>query len=110
MPVAYIAQEPVLGGELFDYIFNTGAFDEPICRYYFKQMLTGLHYIHSQGFAHRDLKPENILLDNKTYDIKIVDFGFATPLEGRDGSGFNRTAVGTPNYMAPEIWEKDPCY
>ena len=42
--------------------------------------------------------------------MKIVDFGFATPLEGRDGSGFNRTAVGTPNYMAPEIWEKDPCY
>ena len=34
--VAYIAQEPVLGGELFDYVANTGAFSEPICRYYFK--------------------------------------------------------------------------
>ena len=36
VPVAYIAQEPVLGGELFDYIFTTGAFNESICRYYFK--------------------------------------------------------------------------
>lgn len=70
-------------------------------------MLQGLHYIHSQGFSHRDLKPENILLD-KNYDIKIVDFGFACPLEGRDGSGFNRSVIGTPGYMAPEILDKHP--
>merc|ERR1712038_638942 len=107
VPVAYIAQEPVLGGELFDYVANTGAFSESICRYYFKQMLMGLHYLHSQGFSHRDLKPENILLD-KNYDIKIVDFGFACPLEGRDGSGFNRSVIGTPGYMAPEILDKTP--
>ena len=36
VPVAYIAQEPVLGGELFDYVANTGPFSEEICRYYFK--------------------------------------------------------------------------
>ena len=34
--VAYIAQEPVLGGELFDFIANGGELSEPICRYYFK--------------------------------------------------------------------------
>ena len=37
------------------------------------------------------------------FDIKIVDFGFACPLEGRDGSGFTQTVLGTPGYMAPEI-------
>jgi serine/threonine protein kinase len=68
-------------------------------------MLQGVHYIHSKGFSHRDLKPENILL-NKIYDIKIVDFGFACPLEGRDGSGTNRSQIGTPGYMAPEILGK----
>ena len=36
IPVAYIAQEPVLGGELFDYIASGGELSEPICRYYFK--------------------------------------------------------------------------
>ena len=35
-PVAYIAQEPILGGELFDYVANSGSLSEPICRYYFK--------------------------------------------------------------------------
>ena len=38
-PVAYIAQEPVLGGELFDYVANSGSFSEPMCRYFFKQLL-----------------------------------------------------------------------
>ena len=70
-------------------------------------MLQGVHYIHSQGFTHRDLKLENILVD-KMYDIKIVDFGFAVNLEGRDGSGKNRTCVGTPGFMAPEILESKP--
>jgi serine/threonine protein kinase len=105
--VAYIAQEMIAGGELFDYVANSGPFSEDICKYFFKQMLQGVHYIHSKGFSHRDLKPENILLD-KMYDVKIVDFGFACPLEGRDGSGTNRSVIGTPGYMAPEILAKQP--
>lgn len=88
--VAYIQQEMITGGELFDYIINSGPLSESICKYYFQQMLLGLSYIHSKGFSHRDLKPENLLID-KDYNIKIVDFGFACPLTGRDGSGFNRT-------------------
>jgi len=105
--VAYIVQEMITGGELFDYIANTGAFTEEVCKFYFKQLLQGIHYIHSRGFSHRDLKPENILLD-KDYNVKIVDFGFACPLEGRDGSGINRSQIGTPGYMAPEIIAKQP--
>ena len=79
VPVAYIAQEAVLGGELFDHVFNAGAFSEPICRYYFKQILMGLSYLHNKGYCHRDLKPENILLDSN-FDVKIVDFGFSCPI------------------------------
>merc|ERR1712051_457127 len=105
--VAYIAQEMISGGELFDYVSYSGPFSEPIAKYYFKQMLLGVHYIHSKGFSHRDLKPENILLD-KFYDVKIVDFGFACPLEGRDGSGANTSTIGTPGYMAPEILARQP--
>ena len=35
--------------------------------------------------------------------IKIVDFGFATPIQGREGNGYNMTKVGTYGYMAPEL-------
>ena len=100
--MSYIVQEMIQGGELFDYVANSGPFLEPFCKHYFKQMLLGLHNIHSSGFAHRDLKPENILLD-KNYNVKIVDFGFAISIGGRDGSGYTKSRVGTPGYMAPEI-------
>lgn len=52
--------------------------------------------------THRDLKPENLMLDHH-YTLKIVDFGCAGPIAGRDGKGFLKTVLGTPHYMAPEI-------
>ena len=104
--VAYMAQEAILGGELEQYVEATGAFDEPTCRYFFNQLLLGLHHIHAKGFAHRDLKPSNILLDDK-FNLKISDFGLAAPLAG-DGDGLYRLSVGSPAYMAPEIIQFQP--
>jgi len=87
---------------MFDYISETEQFSEEIARYFFKQLLAGLDHCHLGGIAHRDLKPENILLDNN-YTLKIADFGFAAPVDGRDGNQFLQTKLGTPSYMAPEI-------
>lgn len=42
------------------------------------------------------------MLDN-SFNLKIADFGFAAPAEGRDGSGMLETQLGTASYMAPEI-------
>lgn len=61
--VMYIVLEYIAGGELFDFIAEGGPLPENICRFYFRQMLSALHYLHSQGTTHRDLKPENILMD-----------------------------------------------
>lgn len=81
----YIVLEIAKGGELFDYIANSGELQEDEARFFFKQLLMGLDYCHNkQGIAHRDLKPENLLLD-ENYNLKIADFGFAAPVEGRDG-------------------------
>ena len=100
--VFYIILELASGGELFDVVAISGKFDEPTARYYFKQFMDGLDHCHSKGFTHRDLKPENLLLD-ENFNLKIADFGFAAPVEGRDGKGYLKTYLGTKNYMAPEI-------
>ena len=44
--VAYILEEALLGGELFDYIYEQEAMSEPMCRYFFKQILIALAYLH----------------------------------------------------------------
>lgn len=61
-----------------------------------------MHYLHSSGVAHRDLKPENVLLD-KEFNLRIADFGFVAPLQGKTGTGTLSTHLGTESYMAPEI-------
>ena len=75
--VSYMVIEYCPGGTLFDYLCEMGQFDDKLCRYYFRQMLEALDYMHSRGVAHRDLKPENLLLD-KDLNLKISDFGLAT--------------------------------
>ena len=96
--VAYMALELLEGGELFDFI-ALRYFDQPICRFFFKQMLNTLHVFHSRGVSHRDLKPENIMLDDN-FNVKIADFGFAAPVEGRTvknmpPTGYLHTHLGT---------------
>ncbi|XP_076033059.1 serine/threonine-protein kinase Chk1-like [Oratosquilla oratoria] len=71
-------------------------------QFYFKQLMSGVEYLHGRGVAHRDLKPANLLLtDDRT--LKIGDFGSADifVVDGREVllSG----QVGTFTYMAPEV-------
>lgn len=101
-PFQYILLELVNGGSLFDYVAQSGRFDEKHARHYFKQIMNGLSYLHASGFAHRDMKAENILLDDD-FNLKIADFGFADIIEGTDGNGMFDEKLGTAGYMAPEI-------
>jgi len=100
--VLYAVLELAKNGEIFDYLSANGRFPEPICRYYFKQMLNGLFYMNSLGYCHRDLKPENLFLD-ENFNLKIADFGFATALSGKSGQGRLHTILGTDAYMSPEL-------
>ncbi|KAG5311774.1 PLK1 kinase, partial [Acromyrmex insinuator] len=79
-----------------------GKVTEPEARYYMKQMVTGVAYIHSQKVVHRDLKPGNMFLSDRMI-VKIGDFGLATR---PDGQRRRVTICGTPNYIAPEVLYK----
>ena len=105
--VVYIAMELLTNGELFDVLYYTGKFEEPLARGYFRQIVDAVAACHAAGITHRDLKPENILFD-EFFNLKLADFGFAAPIKGRDGSGYLTTFRGTETYMAPEILRREP--
>lgn len=114
----FLVLEKVNSGELFQRIINKLKLRENETKALFKQLLSGLIYLHERNIIHRDIKPENILLDitpkitsnqeqtgpwdDDEYDIKvkIADFGLAKFIGELQ---FTNTLCGTPAYVAPEI-------
>ena len=95
----YLIMEYASHGELFDYIVLHKRVDELTALKFFRQIISGVAYLHSQNIIHRDLKPENLLLDSKD-NIKIVDFGLSNRALGNN---MLKTACGSPCYAPPEM-------
>ncbi len=96
----YIAMEFLEGKTLEDMIKRKVQFSYKIIASIITQICTALQYAHEQGIVHRDIKPANIMV-LPDYTVKVMDFGIARV----DSSSMTRTgiAMGTPNYIAPEL-------
>lgn len=99
----HLVMEYCGGGTLEDFIKTQGPLPEDESRHFVRQLALGLKFLRDKGIIHRDLKPENLLLssDQGTASLKIADFTFARFIEPGD---LATTLVGSPLYMAPEIF------
>ncbi|RZC43522.1 hypothetical protein C5167_036461 [Papaver somniferum] len=70
-----------------------------------RQILLGLDYLHSHSppIIHRDVKCDNIFINGNHGEVKIGDLGLATVME----QASLHSVLGTPQYMAPEIYNED---
>jgi len=106
----YIINDYCQDGELYNQI--TKRFNETQIAVMFKQIFSGLSYLHSNNIIHRDLKLENILIsdiekidDLELFDIKIIDFGTAKIYDKSHKK--QKAIVGSSYYIAPEVLKRN---
>lgn len=100
----YIIMSLCENKSLRDYVKARGHLNIDECRYFVRQILMGVCYMHDQGVIHRDLKLTNVLLDDKM-QIKICDFGLA--IRSNDPRLDQNHICGTTNYLAPEVLNRE---
>ncbi|KAG1667554.1 hypothetical protein FOA52_014634 [Chlamydomonas sp. UWO 241] len=66
------------------------------------QICRGLQALHAKNVIHRDIKPANVFMCENKF-LKIGDLGVAKTLMH---DVFTSTQIGTPAYMAPEVWAR----
>ncbi|XP_043467266.1 rho-associated protein kinase 1 [Leptopilina heterotoma] len=96
----YMVMDYMPGGDLVNMMSNYDV-PEKWAQFYCAEVVLALDAIHNMGFVHRDVKPDNMLLDKQGH-LKLADFGTCMRMDA-DGLVRSDTAVGTPDYISPEV-------
>ncbi|KAK1245166.1 hypothetical protein MKX08_004795 [Trichoderma sp. CBMAI-0020] len=79
-------------------------YPEEECRFWFRDLILGIEYLHAQGVIHRDIKPDNLLLSEDDV-LKVVDFGVSEMFSKGNNMRTSKSA-GSPAFLPPELCSK----
>lgn len=96
----YMLMDYMPGGDLVNLLTNYDV-PEKWAKFYCAEVVLAIDAIHQMGFVHRDVKPDNMLIDRNGH-LKLADFGTCMKMD-EDGFVRSDTAVGTPDYISPEV-------
>ena len=93
-------------GTLLDHLTSDDGItkNEAVVKRVIRQILQAVSYIHQRGFIHRDIKLNNIYIMNDDLTdptVVVADLGLAS----RVGDHGDQEVVGTPVFIAPEVYE-----
>ncbi|XP_060106222.1 serine/threonine-protein kinase MRCK gamma [Heteronotia binoei] len=98
----YLVMDYYAGGDLLTLLSKfEDRLPEDMACFYLAEMVLAIHSVHQLRYVHRDIKPDNILIDTNGH-IRLADFGSCLQLRP-DGTVVSPVAVGTPDYISPEI-------
>ncbi|XP_055942528.1 rho-associated protein kinase 2-like [Argiope bruennichi] len=96
----FMVMDYMPGGDMVNLMSNYDV-PESWSKFYCAELILAVDAIHQMGFVHRDVKPDNMLLDKQGH-LKLSDFGTCVRMS-EDGLVRSDTAVGTPDYISPEV-------
>ncbi|XP_030561218.1 serine/threonine-protein kinase Genghis Khan [Drosophila novamexicana] len=98
----YLVMDYYCGGDLLTLLSKfEDKLPEDMAKFYITEMILAINSIHQLKYVHRDIKPDNVLLDKRGH-VRLADFGSCLRLD-KDGTVQSNVAVGTPDYISPEI-------
>ncbi|KAM4617390.1 serine/threonine-protein kinase MRCK alpha-like [Discoglossus pictus] len=98
----YLVMDYYVGGDLLTLLSKfEDRLPEEMARFYLAEMVLAIDSIHQLHYVHRDIKPDNVLIDMNGH-IRLADFGSCLKMRP-DGMVESSVAVGTPDYISPEI-------
>lgn len=109
----YIDMQLVDGDSVADLLALAGALDPARVVAIVDSVAAALDRAHgvdgrsATRMIHRDVKPGNILVEHHLRGqghVYLADFGVARPVEPGAGLTISGAVVGTPQYLAPELW------
>src|SRR6266550_9348355 len=110
----FLVMEFVNGKSLQDILAEEGAIPPERALELINAIGAGLAAAHRQNIVHRDLKPHNIMVQDNVpvaEGLKILDFGLVKIKSGELLGSFVQAKttglMGSPFYMAPELWSDD---
>lgn len=123
----YLVMDYMPGGDLMNLFIEKDIIAEQDAKLYLAELVLAIESVHKANYIHRDLKPDNILIDQDGH-IKLSDFGLCAKFDikerinaftskNRDKTSSSKktrrekrkllhSTVGTPDYIAPEIFQQ----
>ncbi|EER28441.1 polo-like serine threonine protein kinase, putative [Coccidioides posadasii C735 delta SOWgp] len=102
----YVILEMCPNGSVMEMVKKRRCLSLPEVRRFMIQLCGAVKYLHKRNVAHRDLKMGNLFLD-RNMNIKVGDFGLAAIILSEKDEKRRKTLCGTPNYIAPEVLDKN---
>ncbi|MBT3391814.1 MAG: serine/threonine protein kinase [Chloroflexi bacterium] len=107
----FLVMKHMPGASLKDVLARQGRLSYERALEITRQVAEALDFAHQKGLVHRDIKPANILFEQDINGetrvvVRLSDFGFAKAIAGTNSASLSASGamIGTPAYMAPEVW------